>query len=69
MSGNNVTTTVRSDVRVAEKIDTTVEAFTSDERNTESSGIIESALKSIFVKKSEQFDSSGGIEPHKLRLG
>ena len=38
---------------------TSVEAFTSDERNTESLGIVESAPKSIFVKESEQFDSSG----------
>ena len=59
LSGNNVTTTVQSDVRVAEKLDTTVEAFTSSKRNTESSRIIESALKSIFIKESEQFDSSG----------
>ena len=44
-----------------EKLDTTVEAFTSNERNTESSGIIESAPESIFVKESEQFDSSGRI--------
>ena len=59
LSGNNVTTTVRSDVRLAEKLDTTVEAFTSDKRNTESSRIIESAPKNIFIKESEQFDSSG----------
>ena len=44
-----------------EKLDTTVEAFTSNERNTESSGIIESAPESVFVKKSEQFDSSGRV--------
>ena len=54
-------TTVLSDVRVMEKLDTTVEAFTSNERNTESSGIIESAPESVFVKKSEQFDSSGRV--------
>ena len=59
LSGNNVTTTVRSDVRVAEKLDTTVQAFMSNKRNTESLGIIESAPKSIFIKESEQFDSSG----------
>ena len=62
LSGNNVTTTVRSDVRVMEKLDTTVEAFTSNERNTESWGIIESAPESVFVKKSEQFDSSGWVD-------
>ena len=50
LSGNNVTTTVQSDVRVMEKLDTVVEAFTSNERNTESSGIIESAPESVFVK-------------------
>ena len=42
-----------------EKLDTTVEAFTSDERNMESLEIIESAPESVFVKESEQFDSSG----------
>ena len=59
LSGNNVRTTVRSDVRIADKLNTTVKAFTTDKRNTESSGIIESAPKSIFIKESEQFDSSG----------
>ena len=54
-----MTTTVRSDVGLMKKLDTTVEAFTSNERNTESSGIIESAPESVFVKESEQFDSSG----------
>ena len=44
-----------------EKLDNTVEAFTSNERNTESSGIIESATESVFVKESEQFDSSGRV--------
>ena len=44
-----------------EKIDTTVEAFTSNERNTESSGIIESAPESVFVKENEQFDSSSRV--------
>ena len=61
LRGNDVTTTVRNDVRVMEKLDTTVEAFTSNERNTESSGILESAPESVFVKKSEQFDSSGRV--------
>ena len=65
LSGNNVRTTVRSDARVAEKLNTTVEDFTSDKRNTESLGIIESAPKSIFIKESEQFDSSGPI-PQKV---
>ena len=69
LSGNNVTTTVRSDVRVMEKLDTTVEAFTSNERNTDSSGIIESAPESVFVKKSDLFDSSGRSGLRKLRPG
>ena len=50
LCGNNVTTTVRSDVRVMEKLDTVIEAFMSNERNTESSGIIESVPESVFVK-------------------
>ena len=58
LSGNNVRTNVQSDVRVAEKLDTTVEAFTYSKRNIESSRIIESAPESIFIKESEQFDSS-----------
>ena len=58
LSGNNVQSTVRSDVRIADKLDTTVEAFTTDKRNTASSRIIESAPKSIFIKESKQFDSS-----------
>ena len=60
-SRNNLWSTVWSDVRIADKLDTTVEAFTADKRNTESSGIIESAPKSIFIKESKQFDSSGKI--------
>ena len=62
LSGNNMTTTFRSDVRVMEKLETTVEAFTSDERNTESSVIIENAPKSVFVKEIEQFDSIGRMK-------
>ena len=58
LSGNNVTTTFQSDVQVVEKPDPTVEVFTSNKRNTESLGIIESAPESIFIKESEQFDSS-----------
>ena len=59
LSGNNVQTTVRSDVQIANELDTTVKGFTTDKRNTESSGIIVSAPRSIFIKESEQFDSSG----------
>ena len=61
LRGNDVTTTVRSEVRVMEKLDSTVEAFTSNEKNTESLGIIESAPESVFVKNNEQFDSSGRV--------
>ena len=42
-----------------EKLDTTVDGLRTNERNTESSGIIESAPESVFVKEGEQFDSSG----------
>ena len=62
LSGNYVTTTVRSDVRVMEKLNTVVEAFTSNDRNMEPSGIIESAPESVFVKKNEQFDLSGRVD-------
>ena len=51
-------TTVRSDVLVADKLDTTVEAFTTDKRNTAPPRILECALKSIFVKDIKQFESS-----------
>ena len=51
LSGNNVRSTVRIDVQIADKLDTTVEAFTTDKRNTESSQIIESAPKSISLKR------------------
>ena len=40
LSGNTFRRTVRSDVRIADKLDTTVEAFTTDKRNTASSQII-----------------------------
>ena len=49
--GDNFQSTVRNDVRIVDKLDTTVEGFTTDERNTESSRIIECAPKSIFVKE------------------
>ena len=61
LSGNNVTTTVQSDVRVMEKLNTTVDGLTTNEKNTESSGIIESAPENVFVKNSEQFESSGRV--------
>ena len=40
-----------------DKLDTTVEGFTTDERNTESSRIVKCAPKSIFVKEIKEFDS------------
>ena len=61
LSGNNVTTNVRSDVRVMEKLDTTVDGLTTNKRNTESTDIFEGAAESVFGKKSEQFDSSGRV--------
>ena len=58
LSGDNVRSTTRSDVRIADKLDTTVEVFTTDKRNTASSQIIENDPKSIFIKESKHFDSS-----------
>ena len=48
--GDNVRSTVRNDVRIADKINTTVEGFTTDKQNTASSRIVECAPKSILVK-------------------
>ena len=59
--GNDLTTTVRGDVRLIEKLDTTVEGLTTNKRNTESTDIFEGAAESDFGKKSEQFDSSGRV--------
>ena len=59
--GDNVRSTVRNDVRIADKLGTIVEGFTTDEWNTESSRIIECAPKSIFVKEIKEFDSSSKI--------
>ena len=52
--GDNVLSTVRNDVHIADKLDTTVEGFTTDERNTSSSQIVECALEtnpSIIIHK------------------
>ena len=49
---------VLSDVREADKLDTTVDGSSTDERNTASSRIVECAPKSIFVKETKEFDSS-----------
>ena len=56
--GDHVRSTARNDVQIADKIDTNVEGFTIDERNTASSRIVECAPKSIFVKETKEFDSS-----------
>ena len=55
---DNVQSTVRNDVRIAYKLDTTVDGFTTDERNTASSRIVECTPKSIFRKEIKEFDSS-----------
>ena len=61
LRGNDLATTVRSDVGVIEKLDTTVEVLTTNKRNTESTDIFEGAAESVFGKISEQFDSSGPV--------
>ena len=38
--GDNVRSTVRNDVRIVDKLDTTVEAFTTDKKNTAPSQIV-----------------------------
>ena len=47
---DNVQSTVHNDVREADKLDTTVDGPTTDERNTASSRIEECTTKSIFRK-------------------
>ena len=49
-SRDDVQSTVRNDVREADKLDTTVDGPTTDERNTASSRIEECTPKSIFGK-------------------
>ena len=58
LRGNDLATTVRSDVGVIEKLDTTVEGLTTNKRNMESTDIFEDAAESLNVKISKQFDSS-----------
>ena len=58
LGGDNVRSNVCSDVRIADKLDTTFEAFTTDKSNTAPSRIVECAPKRIFVKEIKQFDSS-----------
>ena len=55
---DNVWSTVRNDVREADKLDTTVDVTTTDEQNTASSRIEECAPKIIFRKEIKKFDSS-----------
>ena len=55
---DNVRGTVRNDFREADKLNTTVDRPTTDERNTASSRIVECTPKSIFRKEIKKFDSS-----------
>ena len=55
---DDVRSTVRNDVREADKLDTTVDGPTTDERNTASSRIEECTPKSIFRKEIKKIDSS-----------
>ena len=48
LRGNDMATTVRSDVGVMEKLDTTVDGLTNNKRNTESTDIFEGAAESVF---------------------
>ena len=54
----NVRSNFRNDVRIADKLDTNVDGLTTNERNTESSRIVECTPKSIFRKEIKEFDSS-----------
>ena len=54
---DNVRSTFRDDVREADKLDTTVDGPTTDERNTASSRIVECTPKSIFHEEIKEFDS------------
>ena len=47
-SRDNFLSTVRNDVREADKLDTTIDGHTTDERTTASSLIVECTPKSIF---------------------
>ena len=55
---DDVRSTVRNDVREADKLNTTVDGPPTDERNTASSRIEECTLKSIFHKEIKKLDSS-----------
>ena len=58
---DNVQSTVINDAREADKLDTTVDRPTTDERNTASLRIEECTPKSIFRKDIKKFDSSSRI--------
>ena len=53
---DNVRSTVCNDVREADKLDTTVDGYTTNERNTASSRIEECTPKSIFRKSIKKID-------------
>ena len=55
---DNVRSTLCNDVREADKLNTTVDGPTTDERNTASSRIEECTPKSIFCKEIKKIDSS-----------
>ena len=55
---DDVRSTVRNDVREADKLDATVDGSSTDEENTASSQIEESTPKSIFRKGIKNIDSS-----------
>ena len=57
----NTTITNVGDVRIIEKLDTTVDGLTANKRNKDSTDIFEGASKSIDVKKIKKFDSSGRV--------
>ena len=55
---DDVRSTVRNDIREADKLDTTVDGPTTDEQNTASLQIEECTPKSIFRKDIKKLDSS-----------
>ena len=57
-SGDDVRSTVRSDVGEADKMDAAVQRYSSDEWNTASLRIVEGSPESIFRKVVEKYDSS-----------
>ena len=48
LRGNDVATTVQSDVRVLKKLDTTVDGLTTNKRNTKSTDIFEGLYTTLF---------------------